>query len=142
MALVTFLSLISSLPFFHLNLIFFFFLPSSANSATIITSSFPTSPLGRAHGGAQLEIILGRRPEPYHRQPSIHLDFPWEAIVSHRIVLSKTRIFQKDISDSYVSNGLEVSVILISNSALTLDFLPCDDALTIGFSSAFSLVTY
>lgn len=49
--------------------------------------------------------------------------------------------FKKDISGSDVSNGPEVSMILISNSSLTLDF-PSRDALAISFLSAFSLVTY
>lgn len=39
------------------------------------------------------------------------------------------------MSDSDVSNGLEVSMILISNSALTLGFPSCD-ALPITFTSA------
>lgn len=61
--------------------------------------------------------------------------------MSHCIVLRKKQNFWKDHSDNDVANGLEASMILIPNSALTLDFPSCD-ALAIRFSSAFSLSAY
>lgn len=136
MSLVTSLSLISSLPFLHLKLSFC----QVANTVNSISNNnflinfLPSFPTRKGTTGNNPE----RRPGPYHRWLSMQLGFPWEATVTYCIVLSKVRIFRKmSPTVMYEMAWRSTSMILISNSALTLHF-PSYDSLVIHFSSAFS----